>query len=156
VRNGKYNPLFKIFLMIALFFPLICFAQEPDVTPGQAEEFIKNTNTLVTDMNADITKQSAQVKEMWNAGNMQEGYRIEGQIKDVIAGYKKQLGSLSAPKDCLAFKTVVIRLLDLMENMHAALSEGDTERYKSMVPQAQERSKEMQKELQKLLDYYKG
>lgn len=156
MRKRKFNPVLGIFLLIVVSFSLICFAAEDNIAQENAEEFIKNANTLVSNMNAEVSKQSAQVKEMWNNGNMQEGYRIEGEIQKTIDSYKKQLGVLSAPQDCLEFKTVIIRLLDLMENMHAALSEGDTERYKSMLPQVDERSKEMQEKLQKLIDNYKG
>lgn len=156
MRKSKYDSVLGMFLMVVVFLPLICFAQQSDVTQGKTEEFIKNANTLVTNMNADISKQSAQVKELWSTGNMQEGYRIEGEIKRTIATYKEQLGSLSAPQECLEFKTLIIRLLDLMENMHAALSEDDIQRYKSLLPQVEERSNEMQQELQKLLEYYKG
>jgi len=156
VRKRKFHPALGIFLVIMYFFPLICCAQDKKLAQNDAENFIKNANTLVSNMNAEISEKSAQVIQLWGAGNMQEGYRLEGQIKETIDGYKKQLGVLSAPQDCLEFKTVIIRLLDLMGNMHAALSVGDTARYKSMLPRVQELSDEMQQELQKLLKSYKG
>jgi len=156
MHKRNIYPVLGMLMMLLVSVPLFCFAEQSNPVKDKDMEFIKETDNLVKAMNENITLKSEQVKKMWDAGNLQEGYRIEGEIKGIIADYKKQVGSLPASAECGEFKTLIVRLLDLMENMHAALSEGNTERYKSLLPQVKERSNEMQQELQRLLKYYKG
>lgn len=151
MRREKRNFVIGAIFVLMLAFSKFGFAEQQNAVLQGIVEFINKTNDILQSMNDKIKEKIEGV----NSGTVQDSYRVEAEITAVIAGYKEQIESIAAPAKCVEFKEIIIKLMDLMEQMHSALSKGDIEQYKLLAPRVAGYSSKMQKEIQSLQEYCK-
>lgn len=156
MRRGRSNFVIGSIFVLIFAFSKFGFAEEQKAAPQETVGFIKKTNDILQSMNDKIKEKTDLVKQKVNSENIQDTYRREAEITAVIAGYKEQIESIAAPAECAEFKTIIVKLMSLMGQMHSALSKGDIDQYKLLVPQVTEYSSKMQKEIKSLQAYYKN
>lgn len=149
-NNTKF--LIGVILVLLVSFNKLGFAKEQAAVPQETVEFINKTNDILQSMNDKIKEKTEGV----NSGTVQDSYRVEAEITAVIAGYKEQIESIAAPAKCVEFKEIIIKLMDLMGQMHSALSKGDVDKYKLLASEVTDYSSKMQKEIQAMQAYYKN
>ncbi len=154
MKRRKINLIIGVIFVLIFSFSNFSFAQQSDVTVQQIVEFVNKTNNILKNMNENVNEKSKLVQQVLDSGAVKESYQIETEITVVIAEYKKQIESLSAPSKCEELKAIIIKLMDLLEQMHSALSKGDIDKYKLLAPQVTDYSSKMQKEIQSLQAYY--
>ncbi len=131
-------------------------AEQQNTVPQETAEFINNINNILKNMGDKVNEKSEMVKRLPDSGNIKESYRAEAEITAIITGYRQQIEFLTAPSECVALKATIVKLMTLMEEMHASLSKRDIEQYKLLAPQVIEYSGKIQKEIQALQAYYKN
>lgn len=154
----KNNTKFFIVIILVLLvsFSKFGFAGQQTAVPQETVDFINKTNNVLQNMNDKIKEKADLIKQGVDSVTVQDRYRLEAEITAVIAGYRQQIESITAPAKCVEFKKIIIELMDLMGQMHSALSKGDIDKYKLLAPQVTEYSSKMQEEIKKLQTYYNG
>ncbi len=126
MRKGKPYLVIGIIFVLVLSFSKFGFAEKPNALSQETVEFINKTNDILQSMNDKIKEKTEGI----NSGSVQDSYRLETEITAVIAGYKEQIEAIAAPAKCVEFKEIIVKLMDLMGQMHLALSKGDVGKYK--------------------------
>lgn len=143
-----------VIFVLLLSFIKSGFAVQQNSVPQETAEFIDKTHNILQGMTDKIKEKTNLVKQGGNSATVQDNYRIETEITAAIAGYRQQIESIAAPAKCEEFKAIIVKLMNLMGQMHLALSKGEIEQYKLLMPQVTEYSSMMQEEIQSLQEYY--
>jgi len=156
VRKRKIYFIIAVISALIFSFSKFSLAEQLGAAPQETVEFINKTNGILQGMTDKIKEKMDLIQQGVDSGGMPDGSRVEAEIIAIIAGYREQIESLAAPEKCEEFKKIIVKLLNLMGQMHLALSKGDIEQYKLLAPQVSEYSGKMQKEIQSLQAYYKN
>ena len=156
MKKGRINFVIGVTLGLLLLSSTVVFTQEQNEGQNESTAFISAANNVLSNMNNTVNEKAKILKQALDSGNPKDGFQVEAEITAVIAGYRAQIESIAAPEKCEEFKKIIVKLLDLMGQMHLALSKGDIEQYKLFVPQVTAYSSKMQKEIQSLQEYYKN
>ncbi len=156
MKKSKINFVIGITFGFLLLSSTVVFTKEQNEGQKESIDFISMANNILSNMSSNVNEKSKIVKQTLDSGNVKDSYQAEAEITAIIAGYREQIESLAAPEKCEEFKKIIVKLMNLMGQMHLALSKGDIGQYKLLAPQVAEYSSKMQKEIQLLQAYYKN
>jgi len=125
-----------------------------DTEKQQVLEFINKLDSIQSNCNGEVFKKTLLLAQVLAVGNKQEGYRIEREIRDLIAQHRQQIESLSPPAICSELKAIIIRSMQLQEEENDELSKGNVQEGKLLAQQVVEYASKIKSEAERIVKHY--
>jgi hypothetical protein len=129
-------------------------SEDNNLEQQQVLGYINKSGSIIKGMNTEIAKKQTLLAQASMIKDMEKMHIVTKEMRDIIKQHKEQFLSLSIPPNCQPLYTAILNLLQLQEDIHNELIDGDMEKSNALTKQLPEVLNIMTQEVNRLIQHY--